>query len=181
MPFEILNNVVSHTTLRPGKYGIVYFLGISSQATDAHTDAVFDEFLSSLGWPVNVETHAGWTGNVTTSWKIKSGRKAERCEENVDASCNGSVAPPLYLLRIYNSNVVCYRSGADTNTATTGGRFDGLQQVLYWADVTSEVAFVFPSPKTYSPRVRRLSASSGSIYYYVYIVFFLFSRFFFSS
>ena len=29
----------------------------------------FLEFLSTLGWPVNVWRHPGWTGHVTTSWR----------------------------------------------------------------------------------------------------------------
>lgn len=28
------------------------------------------EFLRSLGWPVDVAMHIGWTGNVETSWKV---------------------------------------------------------------------------------------------------------------
>ena len=33
-------------------------------------DKTFLEFLRSLGWPVDVKKHAGWTGNTLTSWKI---------------------------------------------------------------------------------------------------------------
>ena len=32
--------------------------------------AQFLEFLHSLGWPVDVQKHAGWTGHISTSWKI---------------------------------------------------------------------------------------------------------------
>jgi hypothetical protein len=31
----------------------------------------FVELLSSLGWPVNVWRHAGWTGHVSTSWRVQ--------------------------------------------------------------------------------------------------------------
>ena len=45
----------------------------------------------------------------------------------------------------------------------TGGMlYDGRQQVLYWADVMSEVAFVVPSPETYQADGRRASADSTS-------------------
>lgn len=30
----------------------------------------FLEFLQALGWPVVIGQHAGWTGHMTTSWKI---------------------------------------------------------------------------------------------------------------
>ena len=40
--------------------------------------------------------------------------------------------------------------------ANTGGSvYDGTQQVLYWADVASEVAFVVPSPRSYVPSTLR--------------------------
>lgn len=31
---------------------------------------MFYEFLQSLGWPVDVKSHPGWTGNPSTSWKV---------------------------------------------------------------------------------------------------------------
>ncbi len=37
-----------------------------------NVDKTFLEFIRSLGWPVDVKKHAGWTGHVTTSWKIMS-------------------------------------------------------------------------------------------------------------
>lgn len=72
----------------------------------------FLEFLHSLGWPVDVQKHAGWTGHISTSWKIS---QPEDIQEN---------APRV---------------------GTGGSIYDGQQQVLYWADVSSEVAFIVPS------------------------------------
>jgi hypothetical protein len=31
---------------------------------------MFYEFLQSLGWPVDVQEHPGWTGNPSSSWKL---------------------------------------------------------------------------------------------------------------
>ena len=31
----------------------------------------FLEFVRSLGWPVDVLEHSGWTGSVATSWKTQ--------------------------------------------------------------------------------------------------------------
>ena len=43
---------------------------------------MFNEFLLSLGWPVDVDSHAGWTGNVQTSWRINSASdKNDQSEE----------------------------------------------------------------------------------------------------
>ncbi|XP_077493557.1 ral GTPase-activating protein subunit beta isoform X4 [Amblyomma americanum] len=50
-PLEILGNVTSSRNVHPQ----------------------FLEFLRSLGWPVDVGMHTGWTGNVATSWRVTSG------------------------------------------------------------------------------------------------------------
>jgi len=34
-----------------------------------HVNRVFLDFLASLGWPVNVWHHTGWTGRLSTSWR----------------------------------------------------------------------------------------------------------------
>ncbi|XP_025089592.1 ral GTPase-activating protein subunit beta-like isoform X4 [Pomacea canaliculata] len=100
---EILNNVTSCNNVQPQ----------------------FLEFLHSLGWPVDVRKHAGWTGHVSTSWKII---EPDDCEDEE------------YLV------------------GTGGSLYDGRQQVLYWADVLSELAFVVPSPETF--RLRTMSSST---------------------
>lgn len=33
---------------------------------------MFCEFLRSLGWPVDIEDHPGWTGNMNTSWNLNN-------------------------------------------------------------------------------------------------------------
>ncbi len=43
---------------------------------------------------------------------------------------------------------------------TGGSLYDGQKQVLYWADVSSEVAFVVPSPTTYQAAGRRSSTGN---------------------
>ncbi|XP_022689322.1 ral GTPase-activating protein subunit beta-like isoform X2 [Varroa jacobsoni] len=68
------------------------------------------EFLRSLGWPVDVAMHIGWTGNVETSWKVSG---------------------DMGLLDLPSNH--------------GGSLYDGTHQVLYWADVLSEMAFVVPS------------------------------------
>lgn len=88
-PEEILANVLSPNTVHP------HFL----------------EFLLSLGWPVNVYKHPGWTGHLTTSWKICQPQSTDEVHHSKHGGC-------LY---------------------------DGQTNVLYWADASSEVAFVVPT------------------------------------
>ncbi|XP_011866254.1 PREDICTED: ral GTPase-activating protein subunit beta isoform X1 [Vollenhovia emeryi] len=71
----------------------------------------FLEFLSSLGWPVSVSAHAGWTGHVSTSWRVTA-------QVNVPQPAHSNHGGALY---------------------------NGDTHVLYWADVSSEIAFVVPT------------------------------------
>ncbi|XP_048505289.1 ral GTPase-activating protein subunit beta isoform X3 [Athalia rosae] len=88
-PDEILSNVLHETNVSP------HFL----------------EFLSSLGWPVSVSTHAGWTGHVSTSWR---------------ATLPINVPQPAH-------------------SDHGGALYNGDTHILYWADVSSEVAFIVPT------------------------------------
>ncbi|CAH1791195.1 unnamed protein product, partial [Owenia fusiformis] len=77
------------------------------------------EFLRSLGWPVEVDQHAGWTGNTANSWKSTQSQ-----------------------------------SHTDAPVEHGGCLYDGQRQVLYWADVASECAFIVPSTETYAISTR---------------------------
>uniref|UniRef100_A0A3Q2CS70 Ral GTPase-activating protein subunit beta n=1 Tax=Cyprinodon variegatus TaxID=28743 RepID=A0A3Q2CS70_CYPVA len=92
---EILRNVESSATVQP------HFL----------------EFLLSLGWPVDVGQHPGWTGHLDTSWSLNS------CFDSTDLQTD-EAAPP---------------------EDTGGSVFNGEKKVLYYADALTEIAFVVPS------------------------------------
>ncbi|CAH1262037.1 RALGAPB [Branchiostoma lanceolatum] len=74
----------------------------------------FLEFLRSLGWPVEVGRHPGWTGHVSTSWKLAA-------DDDV------------------------FDDSTPVVDGTGGSLFNGDKQVLYYGDISSEVAFVVPS------------------------------------
>nr|XP_054602113.1 ral GTPase-activating protein subunit beta isoform X3 [Nothobranchius furzeri] len=93
---EILRNVESSATVQP------HFL----------------EFLLSLGWPVDVGRHPGWTGHLDTSWSLNS------CFDNSDLQQAEEAATP---------------------EDTGGSAFNGERKVLYYADALTEIAFVVPS------------------------------------
>ncbi|XP_072305681.1 ral GTPase-activating protein subunit beta isoform X6 [Eucyclogobius newberryi] len=79
----------------------------------------FLEFLLSLGWPVDVGCHPGWTGHLDTSWSLNS------CLDTDDVQ----------------------QTAEDTTTPedTGGSVFNGEKKVLYYADALTEIAFVVPS------------------------------------
>lgn len=79
-------------------------------------DMHFWNVLYTLGWPVNVEEHAGWTGFINSSWKIP-----KECKDQRKQPSN---------LNAYNYNDF---------------QLNGEKKVLYWADVASEIAIVVPN------------------------------------
>ncbi|XP_008192865.2 ral GTPase-activating protein subunit beta isoform X8 [Tribolium castaneum] len=72
-------SVLDH--LSPRTCDTVHIFYVKSQQVDANDivnnvreqsgiSAYFFEFIHTLGWPVEVNKHPGWTGHVSTSWKI---------------------------------------------------------------------------------------------------------------
>ncbi len=56
----------------------------------------------------------------------------------------------------------CYHLDEFYPGDTGGSLYDGRKQVLYWADVSCELACVVPSPDTYQPPGRRSSLDSSA-------------------
>uniref|UniRef100_A0A4W5RSD3 Ral GTPase-activating protein subunit beta n=1 Tax=Hucho hucho TaxID=62062 RepID=A0A4W5RSD3_9TELE len=84
--------------------------------SSANVQHHFLEFLMSLGWPVEVGQHPGWTGSVYSSWSINNN--------------NGDSIPADDTITLGD---------------TGGGVFNGEKRVLYYADALTEIAFVVPS------------------------------------
>ncbi|XP_064490063.1 ral GTPase-activating protein subunit beta-like isoform X2 [Ornithodoros turicata] len=75
---EALDNIPSRTNdtmfvfyVKDGQTSANDILGNVTSSKNVHPQ--FLEFLRSLGWPVDVGMHTGWTGNPATSWKVTSG------------------------------------------------------------------------------------------------------------
>ncbi|XP_045551991.1 ral GTPase-activating protein subunit beta isoform X8 [Salmo salar] len=86
--------------------------------TSSSVQPHFLEFLLSLGWPVDVGRHPGWTGHLDTSWSLNS------CSSDNDSQQIEEAATP---------------------EDTGGSVFNGEKKVLYYADALTEIAFVVPS------------------------------------
>ncbi|XP_044738387.1 ral GTPase-activating protein subunit beta isoform X2 [Chrysoperla carnea] len=89
---------------------------VSNVTHESNVSSVFLQFLTTLGWPVDVSYHPGWTGHMSTSW-------------NFDVPENGADQNKV--------NEMAQQHG--------GSLYNGEKQVLYWSDVSSEIAFVVPS------------------------------------
>ncbi|XP_062401605.1 ral GTPase-activating protein subunit beta isoform X1 [Sardina pilchardus] len=85
--------------------------------SSANVQRHFLELLMSLGWPVEVGQHPGWTGSVYTSWTINT-------------TANGTDHS--------------FTDESDSLGDTGGGAFNGERRVLYYADALTEIAFVVP-------------------------------------
>ena len=55
--------------VRTGQTDAADILANSAQPAAA-LNPLFLELLASLGWPVSVASHPGWTGEPATSWKV---------------------------------------------------------------------------------------------------------------
>lgn len=95
------------------------------EESSASHDPHFASMLQTLGWPVQVSEHSGWTGFAHNSWSLKG-----TPEEQLKSTAN------------------------ELN-------YNGSQRVLYWADVSSEIAFVVPT--TWNLRYNSDTCDSGSI------------------
>ncbi|XP_034250605.1 ral GTPase-activating protein subunit beta isoform X1 [Thrips palmi] len=84
---------------------------VDNVLSESSVDAHFLEMLLCLGWPVDVHQHPGWTGHISTSWKVHP--------------------PPIVEQWV--------------STDHGGSLYNGDTQALYWADVSSEIAFVVPT------------------------------------
>ncbi|XP_054710281.1 ral GTPase-activating protein subunit beta-like isoform X3 [Uloborus diversus] len=121
---EDIDNTPSRTVdtvfifyVRSGQTSVESFLqNVGSPDVHPH----FSEFLRSLGWPVDVKRHAGWTGHISTAWKILPDDDLELIPEE-----------------------------------ETVGIYNGKHKVLYWSDVSSELAFVVPNTANQEKAVRK--------------------------
>merc|ERR1719410_370587 len=88
--------------------------------------SLYIEMLSSLGWPVGVAAHPGWTGDIRTSWRVTHGDPGDHGDQE-----------------------------------TGPAKFSGDQSLLYWADVTGELAILVPA-STASTTTRPSSAQGAA-------------------
>ncbi|XP_063064371.1 ral GTPase-activating protein subunit beta-like [Engraulis encrasicolus] len=101
----------------------------STEAVHPH----FLEFVMSLGWPVVIGQHPGWTGHVDTSWSISHCGDTEESQE-------GECSP-------------------EEDSKAVG--FNGEKRVLYYADAITEIAFILPTYKEHSAESSEVSDTTG--------------------
>ena len=98
---------------------------ILANSSSSDLSPLYLEVLGSLGWPVSVSAHPGWTGDPSTSWRL-----AEPSEE--------------------------------IEVAPGPARYSGEKALLYWADVSGELAILVPSTATQQGEARPSSAQGAA-------------------
>ncbi|KMZ09055.1 uncharacterized protein Dsimw501_GD24698, isoform D [Drosophila simulans] len=111
--------------VKSGQTSAQQIIANMGEESSASHDPHFASMLQTLGWPVQVSEHSGWTGFAHNSWSLKG-----TPEEQLKSTAN------------------------ELN-------YNGSQRVLYWADVSSEIAFVVPT--TWNLRYNSDTCDSGSI------------------
>ncbi|XP_033169315.1 ral GTPase-activating protein subunit beta isoform X7 [Drosophila mauritiana] len=111
--------------VKSGQTSAQQIIANMGEESSASHDPHFASMLQTLGWPVQVSEHSGWTGFAHNSWSLKG-----TPEEQLKSTAN------------------------ELN-------YNGSQRVLYWADVSSEIAFVVPT--SWNLRYNSDTCDSGSI------------------
>ncbi|XP_017055592.1 ral GTPase-activating protein subunit beta isoform X4 [Drosophila ficusphila] len=111
--------------VKSGQTSAHQIIGNMGEEQSASHDPHFATMLQTLGWPVQVAEHSGWTGFAHNSWSLK-----------------GTPEEPL-------------------KSTASELNYNGSQRVLYWADVSSEIAFVVPT--TWNLRHNSDTSDGGSI------------------
>ncbi|KAH8420260.1 hypothetical protein KR009_008363 [Drosophila setifemur] len=115
--------------VKSGQTSAQQIIGNMAEEQTSNHDPHFASMLQTLGWPVQVSEHSGWTGFAHNSWSLK-GTPDEQLK-----SASGSSEP----------------------------NYNGSQRVLYWADVSSEIAFVVPTTWNLRHNSSTESGDGGSI------------------
>lgn len=96
---------------------------LNSVSSKHYVTQSFLDFLHSVGKVIDVRSHRGWTGIVSSSWKTE--------EETISSSA------------AYSDDG--FDGLNDPGSDHGGCAFDGTRKALYWNDVSHEMAFIVPS------------------------------------
>lgn len=155
--------------------------------TCKHSKA-FVEFLQSLGWPVDLASHPGWDGNIRKAWnqgkdddELATLRESEADLRQVSSmsTITGSegAGSDSDMERDFRDGVSFQHEnvaeevskGRDSPTRNAKSASEPVapetrevDQILYFADVSCEVAFVVPALLPRYQRFRRMTAQPES-------------------
>ena len=137
----------------------------SQQIGSCKHSKAFREFLLSLGWLVDIDSHSGWSGNIKQCWSRGSSVSTLRPEESsyLQSSHSVSTLTGSEEQDVSGSDSDRYascRESFDSEASPSSGKDSPavnsspshpptetklVDEILYYADVSCEVAFIMPS------------------------------------
>lgn len=152
------------------------------QISSCKHSKAFGEFLLSLGWPVNVASHPGWAGNIQEAWARGRGDSTVRSTDSsyLQSSKSASTRTGSDEREVSGSDSDRYascRESFDSETSSSGKSSPAghsspsrpaqpdaklVDEILYYADVSCEVAFIMPSLLPRYQRFRRMASQVDS-------------------
>ena len=137
----------------------------SQQIGSGKHSKAFREFLLSLGWLVDIDSHSGWSGNIKKCWSRGSSVSTLRPEESsyLRSSHSVSTLTGSEEQEVSGSDSDRYascRESFDSEASPSSGKDSPavnsspshpptetklVDEILYYADVSCEVAFIMPS------------------------------------
>lgn len=136
----------------------------------------------SLGWPVDVASHPGWAGNIQEAWNRGMNESTRRPTDSsfLQSSHNVSTLTSSEEREVSGSDSDRYascRESFDSEASSSGKNSPAVHssparppsetklvdEILYYADVSCEIAFIMPSRLPRYQRFRRMAGQVESI------------------
>ena len=142
-----------------------WFVTIMFQINTCKHSKAFREFLLSLGWPVDVASHPGWAGNIQEAWnRGKNDDDTVTLRQRLSPFQSSHSVSTLTGIEERdvsgndNDGFTSCRESPDSETSRNGKDSPAVDssvtqppvekivdEILYYADVSCEVAFIMPS------------------------------------
>lgn len=135
-------------------------------STCKHSKA-FNEFLLSLGWLVDVASHPGWAGNIQEAWKRDGNDSSLRPTDTSFPKSTQSKS----IVSDSSDRESTGNEEANKRKSSRTVRFSSplplpksepVDEILYFANVSCEVAFIMPSLLPHYQEFRCKSGQTGS-------------------
>lgn len=164
-PFYFLETGLKILSLGYDSSVMTFLFIFSPQINTCKHSKAFKEFLLSLGWPVDVATHPGWSGNIQEAWNrnrndddtltlrqrdspLQSSQSVSTLTGSEERDISGNSGDRYTSFReSFDSEV----SGGGKDSPIMDSTAAGVplkkkaDEIFYFADVSCEVAFIVPS------------------------------------
>ena len=182
IPFYFLESGSNILLLSCDSSAMSFLFILLSQINTCKHSKAFREFLLSLGWPVDVASHPGWSGNIQEAWNrnrndddtvtlrqrdspLQSSQSVSTLTSSEERDISGN-SSDTYTSCLDSFDSKASSSGKDSpamnSTATRVPLEKMADEIFYFADVSCEVAFIVPSLLPSYQRFRHMASHAES-------------------